>query len=240
MKIVCVIPARLASSRFPRKVLATLGDKPLLQWVWEAANDTKAFDEIAFAIDHPETARLIEQFGGKYFMTSPNHPSGTDRLVELQKTGQLAGDIWVNWQADEPFINREMIDDLLQTAPKQAYDLYTLKKALDGQVDDPHTVKVVSDLNGRALYFSRAPIPYCRSDGPVYKHIGIYAFTDAALTKVGAFAPTPLEKAEHLEQLRFLENGLTIQVHETQRDTLGIDTPQDLAEAALFLAARIP
>jgi len=235
MKIVCVIPARLASSRFPKKVLAMLGEKPMLQWVWEAASSVSLFDDVAFAIDDSETARLIDSFEGKHFMTSPDCPSGTDRLIELQTEGKMQGDIWVNWQGDEPFIHQEMIENLLQTTD-ETYDIWSLRKEIEREedIEDPNVVKVVTDSQDRALYFSRSPIPYDR-DGlenvTYYKHVGIYAYTTRALKQISTLSPSLLEQSEGLEQLRFLENGMNIQVHETSHETLGIDIPEDLARA---------
>lgn len=241
MRKVCVIPARLASSRFPRKVLAMLGEKPLLQWVWEGATGVQVFDDVAFAIDDAETARLIDSFEGKYFMTSPDCLSGTDRLIQLKQEGKMEGDIWVNWQGDEPFIHKEMIDTLLQSVDAP-YDVWSLKKEIvnEEDIEDPNVVKVVTDPNGKALYFSRSPIPYDR-DGleeiPVYKHVGIYAYRSPSLDQVATFSPSALEQAEGLEQLRYLENGLAIQVHETASETVGIDVPEDLARAMDHIAS---
>ncbi|MCP5506625.1 MAG: 3-deoxy-manno-octulosonate cytidylyltransferase [Chlamydiales bacterium] len=243
MKTVCVIPARIDSSRFPRKVLAMLGEKPMLQWIWEAATSSEMFDDIAFAIDDHETARLIDSFEGRYHMTSPDCLSGTDRLIELQEQGVMEGDIWVNWQGDEPFIHREMIENLLQTID-QNYDLWSLRKEIENEqdVEDPNVVKVVTDCQDRALYFSRSPIPYDRDaleDITYYKHIGIYAYKNEALREISTLSPSALERAEGLEQLRFLENGLSIQVHETAHETLGIDVPEDLARAMERIASQI-
>jgi len=243
MKIVCVIPARLASSRFPKKVLAMLGEKPMLQWVWEAASSVDLFDDVAFAIDDSETARLIDSFDGKHFMTSPDCPSGTDRLIELQSEGKMQGDIWVNWQGDEPFIHQEMIENLLQTTD-EAYDIWSLKKEVEREedIDDPNVVKVVTDPQDRALYFSRSPIPYDRDsleDVIYYKHVGIYAYTADALKRISTLSPSLLEQAEGLEQLRFLENGMNIQVHETAHESLGIDIPEDLARAMDRISSQI-
>lgn len=241
MRKVCVIPARLASSRFPRKVLAMLGEKPMLQWVWEGATGVQVFDDVAFAIDDAETARLIDSFEGKYFMTSPDCLSGTDRLIQLKQEGKMEGDIWVNWQGDEPFIHKEMIDTLLQSVDAP-YDVWSLKKEIvnEEDIEDPNVVKVVTDPNGKALYFSRSPIPYDR-DGleeiPVYKHVGIYAYRSPSLDQIGTFSPSALEQAEGLEQLRYLENGLAIQVHETAGETVGIDVPEDLARAMDHIAS---
>lgn len=243
MKTICIIPARLYSSRFPKKVLAMLGEKPMLQWIWEGATSAEMFDEVAFAIDDHETARLIDSFGGKYHMTSPACLSGTDRLIELQEKGIMKGDIWVNWQGDEPFIQREMIENLLQTV-EEDYDIWSLRKEIEREeeIDDPNVVKVVTDSKGRALYFSRSPIPYDRDgleDITYYKHIGIYAYRNEALKEISTLTPSPLERAEGLEQLRFLENGLSIQVHETIRETVGIDVPEDLARAMERIAPQI-
>ncbi len=243
MKIICIIPARLASSRFPKKVLAMLGEKPMLQWVWEAATSAKIFDEVAFAIDDHETARLIDSFEGKYHITSPECLSGTDRLLELQEKGVMSGDIWVNWQGDEPFIHKEMIENLLQSI-EESYDIWSLRKEIENkeEIEDPNVVKVITDHKDRALYFSRSPIPYDRDgleDITYYKHIGIYAYTNDALKEISTFTPSRLELAEALEQLRFLENGLTIQVHETVHETLGIDVPEDLARAMNRISSQI-
>lgn len=238
MKTVCVIPARLKSTRFPRKVLAQLGDKPLLQWVWEAATACPQFDDVVFAIDHAETEKLIASFGGRSLMTSESCPSGTDRLIELMETGQVEGDVWVNWQGDEPFVNREMIDDLLQSAEQSQSDIWTLRKQIENpeEITRPQVVKVVTDLKGKALYFSRSPIPFARMENPTYyKHIGLYAYTQEALKKIQQMAPSTLEKCEGLEQLRFMEQGLSIEVHETAFETQGIDVPEDLIAAKKFL-----
>lgn len=234
MKVVCVIPARLNSERFPRKVLSQLGSKPLLQWVWEAATSCTQFDEVVFAVDHAETENLIKTFGATSIMTSETCPCGTDRLTELMEKGAIEGDIWVNWQGDEPFVHSLMIDDLLQTAEKGESDVWTLKKKIecDEEVSSPHVVKVVTDLQKKALYFSRSPIPYSRAEkATYYKHIGLYAFTKEALIKIQKMSPTPLECFESLEQLRFMEQGLTLEVHETNFETRGIDVPEDLAAA---------
>ena len=231
VKTVCVIPARLNSKRFPKKVLSSLGSKPMLQWIWERALSCAQFDQVAFAIDHEETAALIESFQGSYFMTDQRCQSGTDRLASLMHESRLEGDIWVNWQGDEPFIQKQMIEDLLQSCGRRDADVWTLKKEIvkEEEVQSPHIVKVVSNRRGEALYFSRAPIPYARNQNPVYyKHIGLYAYTSEALQKIRAITTSQLEDAESLEQLRFIEEGLKIKVHETDLDTQSIDTPEDL------------
>ncbi len=257
MKIVCVIPARLESHRFPRKVLSQLHTKPLLQWVWEAALRCRQFDDVVFAIDAPETATLIESFGGKFFLTGAGCKSGTDRLIELKRRQRITADIWVNWQGDEPLIRPAMIDDLLQTTTNKKIDVWSLKRAIhsDEEVANPGIVKVVTGKDERALYFSRAPIPHIRDQaiarpcGNVataekrllelrsvyFQHIGLYAFTADALDRLEALAPSPLEQLEQLEQLRFLENGMSMQVHTTGYETVAIDYPEDLARAEQWM-----
>ncbi len=239
-KIVCIIPARLNSSRFPKKILATLAGKPLLQWVWEAAHKTTFFKEIVFAIDSEETAHLIKIFGGKYLMTSPECKSGTDRLIEIMHSGKIEADIWVNWQADEPFITPKMIETLLQTCRDDNSDIWTLKKFINKEEDisSPNIAKVVCDVDDFALYFSRSPIPYhCNKEQQktYYKHIGIYAYSKEALQKIAQIGHSYLEEAEKLEQLRFLHHKLSIKVHETDQEVVGIDTSQDLQKAEEYV-----
>jgi len=239
-KVVCIIPARLSSSRFPKKVLASLKDKPLLQWVYQAAKSCEVFDEIAFAVDAVETYDLVKTFTPHVYYTSVDCQSGTDRLIELKEKKVIQGDIWVNWQADEPFITKDMIDSLLKDVDHPLTEIWTLRKCIEDKKEmfNPSVVKVVTDSSGKALYFSRFPIPYSQQDvGHLYyKHLGIYAYSSNALNKIGLMEPASLEKSESLEQLRFLYHGMRIQVHETSKETLGIDTPEDLALAMQWLA----
>ena len=237
-KVVCIIPARLASVRFPEKVLQHLAGKPLLQWVWQAASSVTLFDECHFAIDDVKTAKLLDSFGAPWFMTSPQAESGTDRLIELMDQGRVKTDIWVNWQGDEPFVNKAMIHELLQSAASDDdVDVWTLKKkiSLPEQIRSANVAKVVTDLKGNAIYFSRSPIPFYRDQelecGEFYKHVGIYAFSTKGLQSIKGTQPGPLERAEKLEQLRFLERGLKIRLHETTYEVRGIDTTEDLAFA---------
>lgn len=229
-KIVCVIPARLNSARFPGKILALLGRKPLVQWAFEGAKACGQFDEIVIATDSMEIETAARGFGARAIMTDQKCKTGTDRLIELQKERKLEGEIWVNWQGDEPFIDGEAIGDLLQSIEEEDQQIWTLKKAIAGdeEIQNPHVVKVVTDHLGKALYFSRSPIP---SSGAAFKHVGLYAFRGSALEAIGKLPPSPLEEAENLEQLRFLENGLPIQVHETHQEIFGIDTKEELAMA---------
>ncbi len=236
-KIACIIPARLKSTRFPEKILKKILDKPILQWVWEAANKVDCFDEIIFAIDSEKTASLIKSFGGKFIMTSPDCNSGTDRLIEVVNSGKIKADIIVNWQGDEPFINTKMIETLLSTCAYDNADVWTLKKRIEKEEDiiSPNIAKVVCDINNFAMYFSRSTIPFYRDkedlDRVYYKHVGIYAYTINALQKISKFDTCYLEDAEKLEQLRFLYNNLKIKVNETEFEVVGIDTPQDLEKA---------
>jgi len=206
----------------------------MLQWVWEAVCSCPFFDERMFAIDSQEVKDLVEGFGGKTIMTSVDCPSGTDRLIEVQAKSDVKSDIWVNWQGDEPLISTEMIGDLLQSCHVPGQDIWTLKHPLTENFNDPSLVKVVTDKGGKALYFSRSQIPH-GDNSNIYKHVGLYAFSDEALKKIRSMEPTALEKAERLEQLRFLENGLHIQVHQTNHTTVGIDLPEHLAYAEKLL-----
>ena len=216
MKIVCVIPARLGSLRFPRKVLCMLGNQPLLQWVWEAATRCPQFDEVVFAIDDQETAALIDSFGGKYLMSSPHCTCGTERLIELLESGYIQGDVWVNWQGDEPFIRSEGLASLIEifkSDTKKDVDLASLMIPVSDEMNNPNVVKVITDLCNRALYFSRSAIPHQQSKETrttVYKHVGVYAFRKSALIDFYEHAPTPLELAEQIEAIRYLEMGKTI------------------------------
>lgn len=243
-KIVCIIPARLASTRFPEKMLQNLGGKPLLQWVWDAARSVSIFDECHFAIDDVKIAKLLDAFQASWYMTSVSAECGTDRLVELMQREVVAADVWVNWQGDEPFINSAMIQDLLQSVDDQEVDIWTLKKLITQkeQIKSPGYAKVVSDIQGNALYFSRSPIPFYRDvdleSGIFFKHIGIYAFTNKALQMMPKMSKNSLEDAEKLEQLRFLEHGFKIRLHETLFEVKGIDTPQDLHVAETLLLAK--
>lgn len=243
MKTVCVIPARLASTRFPRKMLAPLKGKPLIEWVFKKAKQVPLFQEVVVATDSEEIQNLITSLGGKAYLTSPSCLCGTDRLVELQQKGILKADIWVNWQGDEPFVDEKLIEDLLQSVQVHDADLWTLKKRITKteEITSPHTPKVVCDEKGYALYFSRSTIPYYRSQVPpvYFKHIGMYAFTEDALSRIPHLKPSPLEEAEQLEQLRFLSGQMKIKVHETAYEVVGIDLPEHLKEAESFVTEKM-
>jgi len=238
-----VIPARFASSRFPGKALADLAGKPLVQHVWERAKMARYLDDVLVATDDERIAAVVRKFGGLVRMTRSDHPSGTDRLAEIASSEQAS--IYVNIQGDEPLIDPEAIDAaILSVMDDDSVSMGTLKK----QITDPaeilntNVVKVVTDLAGDAIYFSRCPIPYER-DGrkglPLYfKHIGLYVYRSEFLLSYPDLMVGPIEKAERLEQLRALENGFRIKVVETDYESLGVDTPEDLARVnELFSAA---
>lgn len=230
-KIACVIPARLHSTRFPGKVLQNLAGEPLLKRVYKAAKKCSLFDSIIIAVDDPSTYDLVLGFTKNVIYTSPTWNSGTDRLIEVYQSGKISADIWVNWQADEPFLEKQMLLELLSSIDTER-DIWTLKKKITNldEIKNSNVTKVVTDNTGRAMYFSRHSIPYDSGKLSIlyFKHIGIYAFTPKALEKISKTGPVPIEIHEQLEQLRFLYHGLHVQVHETTRDSIGIDTPQDL------------
>lgn len=249
MQIVGVIPARYSSSRFPGKVLAELGGKPIIQWVYEGAKRAKKIAAVYVATDDERIARAVSAFGGQALMTSRDCASGTDRIA--QAISALEADIIVNVQGDEPLIAPETIDatiDGLLNSLECQVSTPAVAITDEGQFNSPHVVKVVFDQNGIALYFSRSPIPslsrrdclketttqiesekslYARVFG--YKHLGLYVYRREALVNFRRMPPSPLEQIEKLEQLRFLENGMKIKVVITESDSPGIDTPEELA-----------
>jgi 3-deoxy-manno-octulosonate cytidylyltransferase (CMP-KDO synthetase) len=236
-KTVVIIPARMGSTRFPGKVLATLGGKPIIQHVYERSTDASLVSEVIIATDSEEVMRAVSDFGGRAVMTSPSHPSGTDRIAEVAAT--LDYDIIVNVQGDEPLIKPEIIDASIELLDDTRATIGTVASKIvdDASVIDPNVVKVAMDAEGFALYFSRAPIPYSRDEwaslngavaGSVYGHIGLYSYRRDALLKLASLPPTVLEQTEKLEQLRALEHGMRIKVAISDYETLGVDTPEDL------------
>lgn len=244
MKAIGVIPARWGATRFEGKILANLLGKPVIQHVWENARKAKTLDDLIVACDDERIMKAVESFGGKAIYTSPNQPSGTDRLAEV--VNPLDVNIAVNIQGDEPLIKPIMIDNLVITLKdeKVAQMATMIKKVEDeSELTNSNVVKVVIDKNGYALYFSRYSIPYNRTGESdekkrptYYKHIGLYAFTKDFLFTFRNLPKSSLENAEKLEQLRVLEYGYKIKTVETKFDTVGIDRPEDLkrAEEALL------
>ncbi|MEP2770772.1 MAG: 3-deoxy-manno-octulosonate cytidylyltransferase [Fulvivirga sp.] len=243
MRILGVIPARYASSRFPAKPLADIGGKSMIQRVYEQASKCKSLLEVVVATDHPEIADEVASFGGKVVMTREDHQSGTDRCFEAYKSLGEAFDYVINIQGDEPFINPKQITELAHLLDGTT-QLATLAKKIDKEEDlfSPNVVKVVLDENQKALYFSRSPIPYNRTapknnwtgNHDYFKHIGIYAYRTDVLEKITKLKVSSLEQAESLEQLRWLQNGYSIKVNETQYHSIGIDTPEDLEKVKDF------
>lgn len=243
---VAIIPARFASTRFPGKPLAILGGKPVIQRVYEQAK--KVFENVFVATDDDRIYDAVEQFGGKAIMTSPNHKSGTDRCYEAYQKCGIETDVVVNIQGDEPFIHQSQLQTIKELFLQPETDIATLVKPFASDtsfevLSNPNSPKVVVDDNWNALYFSRSVIPYLRgketetwtSEHTYYKHIGLYAFKSDVLGKVTSLEQAPLEIAESLEQLRWLSAGYTIKVGKTNVETIGIDTPEDLAAAEKFL-----
>lgn len=246
MKFIAIIPARYASTRFPAKPLAMLGGKPVIRRVYEQV--AGVLDDAVVATDDRRIYDAVAAFGGKVVMTSTEHRSGTDRCWEAYLKQNLKYDVVVNVQGDEPFIRASQLETLKRCFDDPATDIATLVKPFteaDGlaALENPNSPKVVLDARSRAIYFSRSVIPYLRgvertewlARHTFYKHIGLYAFRTEVLRAVTSLPPSPLEKAESLEQLRWLENGYKIGVGITDVETIGIDTPEDLEKAEAFL-----
>jgi len=245
MKITAVIPARYASTRFPGKALAEICGKPMIQHVYERASKASLVNEVIVATDDERIQRVVTSFGGICRMTRMDHETGTDRLAEVAET--LDSDIIVNVQGDEPLIDPEMIDQAIRPFLSDlSLRMGTLKTRIRCLHDflGPNVVKVVTDRNGFALYFSRSPLPFFRdkwrdlkdesfASGKLlcYKHVGLYVFRRDFLLEYAAMAPTFLELSEKLEQLRAIENGVKIRVEETDFESIGVDTPEDLVKA---------
>lgn len=260
MNAIGVIPARWGSSRFAGKVLAEVAGKPIIQHVWENAKKAKLLDDLIIATDNERVVSVVEKFRGKVVYTSPKQPSGSDRIAEV--VNPIDVKIVVNIQGDEPMVKAIMIDNLVTALEKdEEAEMATIVKKITDKNDvlDPNVVKVVLDRKGRALYFSRSPIPYVRGEEPhtsifnpmswfpdsnvgseklhlgFYKHIGLYAYTKDFLFTYTNLPFSKLEHAEKLEQLRALEHGFKIITVETDIDTVGIDTPEDLVKLKRIL-----
>jgi 3-deoxy-manno-octulosonate cytidylyltransferase (CMP-KDO synthetase) len=239
-RILGVIPARLASTRLPRKILRGIAGKPLLAWVIEAARGCPQLDRVLVATDSEEVADLCRRLSVTVELTSPELPSGTDRVHAIAQLHDA--DLYVNIQGDEPLLRPEHIAALLRPFTRAGIDVSTLKvRCTPENVANPNAVKVVTSADGRALYFSRATIPYDRDGAspPYWKHIGLYAYRKAALNLFPALPVSMLERTERLEQLRFLENGVNLYVEPTEYDTIGVDTEADLRVVEQLLLERI-
>jgi 3-deoxy-manno-octulosonate cytidylyltransferase (CMP-KDO synthetase) len=236
LKIVGVIPARLDSQRLPGKVLLKIGEKAMVHWVYERARESSLLSQLFVATDNDKVQQYCTSHSIPVTMTA-QHASGSDRLYEVME--HTDGDIYLNLQGDEPTLRAEHIELLLHPILASEGEITTLRVAIDSTAaQDPNCVKVVTDNRGRALYFSRFPIPFNRdAHGKIrfYKHIGLYGYTRKALAMFHKLPQSSLEISEKLEQLRLLENGIDILVPETPYDTVGVDTEADLERAAEFL-----
>ena len=242
MKTIAIIPARLASTRLPRKILREIAGRPMLAHVYEAAKRCPQLTDVIVATDSDEIADLCNKNGWKAQLTSARHRSGTERVHEVAQS--VAADVYINVQGDEPLARSEHISALIDLMRNPAIAVGTIKTPCPGEdINNPSAVKVVTDLAGRALYFSRAAIP-CDRDrtGEVryFKHLGFYAYRKAALDRFCVLPESELERTERLEQLRFLDNGIEIYVAETPYDTIGVDTEEDLQRAEKQLQAASP
>ena len=243
MTFTAIIPARYASTRFPGKPLAVLGGKTVIQRVYEQVSNV--LREVYVATDDERILTCVESFGGKAVMTRSDHQSGTDRIQEaVEKTGTQV-DVIINVQGDEPFIQPSQILTLMKLFDDNSTQIGTLGKPFESieAVENPNSPKIVTDTKGFALYFSRSAIPYIRGkerqnwfdEYPFLKHLGVYAYRREVLSEITKLPQSSLEKAESLEQLRWLQNGYRIRVGLTDVETVGIDTPEDLQRAETFL-----
>ena len=256
---IVIIPARYAASRFPGKLLAPLKNKPVLQWVWQGAKAARRIERVIVATDDERIAATVRGFGGEVVMTSPDIRSGSDRAAQVVR--EIPCDIVINLQGDEPLVTGTSLDLIVEALDRDpGLDAATLREPIEtvGDLFDPNIVKVISNGAGDALYFSRAPIPYYRTEGnlhadfravlfgrekPVegyYRHVCIYGFRRNSLLEFASTAQTPLEKAEGLEQLRLLETGRRIRLLDSDFRSVAVDTLPDLRRAFLVLEGTQP
>ena len=238
MKTVAVIPARLGSTRLPRKMLREINGRPLVVWVYQAVRSSPLLDDVIIATDSQEILDACSKHSCHARMTSEKHRSGTERVREVSQS--VDAEVYINVQGDEPMIRSEHIATLVELMKSPDVPVGTLKTpAAPEDIANPNAVKVVTDLNGRSLYFSRSAIPFNRdgSQPSYFKHLGIYAYRKQALDRFVSLPESSLERAERLEQLRFLENGIAIYTAETPYDSIGVDTEEDLARVEELLVA---
>jgi 3-deoxy-manno-octulosonate cytidylyltransferase (CMP-KDO synthetase) len=240
-RIAAVIPARLGSTRMARKVLRSIAGRPMVEWVWRAAQASGLMDPVVVATDADEVAEVCRTRSIPVVMTSPACPSGSDRVREVAR--QIDAEIYVNIQGDEPTLTPDFFPPLLALFDRPEVEVSTLSVPCPPhEINNPNAVKVVTALDGRALYFSRATIPLDRDAAGFAgyrKHLGIYAYRKHALARFASLPPSPLERRERLEQLRLLENGINIYLAEAPRDTVGVDTEEDLMRAEAVLRESI-
>ena len=246
MTFIGIIPARYASTRFPGKPLAMLGGKPVIQRVYEQVKSV--LGQAWVATDDERILQAVEAFGGQAVMTRSDHKSGTDRIEEAAQTIGTTADVIINVQGDEPFIQRSQLQTIIHLFDDPATQIGTIGKPFESmeQVLNPNSPKIVCDVRGYAMYFSRSVIPFVRGQEqdswlthfPYLKHLGLYAYRRSVLHEITQLPQSPLELAESLEQLRWLQNGYRIKVGLSDVETVGIDTPEDLARAEAFLSAE--
>lgn len=241
-KVVAVIPARFASTRLPGKPLADIHGKPMIQWVHDQIRKAKKVDQIIVATDDVRIMRAVQTFGGQAFLTSPELPSGTDRVAAV--ADRMEGDIFLNVQGDEPMMDPAAIDAAVQLVVSGRFELSTIMTPLRTlrELEDLSVVKVIVDRLDRAIYFSRYPIPYSRGPTPnegvpfaCRRHVGLYCFTRRMLHQFRELAPSALERAESLEQLRAIENGISMGIQEVDFQSIGVDTAEDLERVRRLL-----
>lgn len=243
LSVVAIIPARYDSTRLPGKVLADIYGRPMVEHVYRRASRARSVGVVIVATDDQRILDVVEKFGGRGRLTSRAHQSGTDRIAEIAR--ELTADLIINVQADEPMISPFAIDEAVEAFRKDpTLQMSTLRRRIHEPKDfvDPNNVKVVCDVTGHALYFSRAPIPFTREGSPppqLWRHIGLYVYRRETLIRLTELPPTALEKAEGLEQLRALENGIRIRAVETTADSIGVDTPEDLERVRRLVASQI-
>ncbi|MBC7329570.1 3-deoxy-manno-octulosonate cytidylyltransferase [bacterium] len=240
MKIIGIIPARYSATRLPGKPLANICGKPLIQYVYEQAKKSKLLEDVLVATDDERILKAVEKFGGKAVMTSPSHPSGTDRCAEVAR--KIDCDFVINIQGDEPLIPPEVIDKVAE-ALRESDEVTPMTSAAtlanNEERGNSNVVKVVTDRNGIALYFSRSPIPFYRNPiAPTLRHIGIYGYRKDFLLKFVSLPQTPLERTESLEQLRALEHGFKIKIVLVDYSPVGVDTPEDLERVRKLLGCK--
>jgi 3-deoxy-manno-octulosonate cytidylyltransferase (CMP-KDO synthetase) len=246
MKVSIVIPARYASTRFPGKLLAPLGDRPVLWHTWQAAKNMKLADELIVAVDDERLHQAVESWGGTARMTGSEHSSGLERIASL--VHELKGDIILNVQGDEPFIDPSLLDAIIERAKVSPAPILTAVCPIHREEDifNPNVVKVILSQESKALYFSRSPIPYVRDvpasewlqQASFYGHIGVYCYKRAVLENYAKLPQSRLEEAEKLEQLKFLDYGYTLEAIKTNSRPQGVDTPEDLQKLQAQLSCR--
>jgi 3-deoxy-manno-octulosonate cytidylyltransferase (CMP-KDO synthetase) len=239
VKPVAIIPARWGSTRFPGKPLVRLAGRPLVVHVLDACRRSGAFSEVRVATDDERIAAAVSEAGGLVDRTRSDHPSGTDRVAEVAARLPPAVEVVVNVQGDEPLVHPEALRALAAAFDDPAVEMATLIRPLEeGERGNPNVVKAVVDLRSDALYFTRGDVPFSRDGGPAtrWAHQGLYGYRRATVLRLASLAPTPLERAESLEQLRALENGIRIRCVPTPYTSIGVDTPEDLARAEALLS----